>query len=751
MLRFLVIFVFGAILLINCSDSPTQIVRDNPNDPEAPTFSLESSENFSTEILDNKVIRISWEDSVKFADYYILSKSLNNSGNYTILDTIDIQTKEYEDTSGEINLRTRYLVYNERVQENGGIISSDSIYTRINFGSISNPDTSSYSSLNSDTTAINFTWDFETNWPFISLVYYSDSINNEPIIIDTLYNGTTNYLTPLFEKDFNDRNYFIRTYVSKNDISNGIFIGEIAAGYLPTQLYNISVDPIKTINENKTIISWNDNIDIETGFEIYRSYNGSNNMTLIATLDSNSKSYTDTNTPYQPESNSYTASNVNYESFYFVKAIKSETSLSSDYKKSQVTISAPTLSYSSSNETEVQLSWEHPKPHTVSNFILQRSINNDESFEDYKTFPNTIFEFTDDSLNVNENYYYKLRTLVKKPVQSPLFFSYGFDSNVIDSFSYQNATSLAVSKNDKYLVAASGKNSSLSSNRNEVVIYDLDSRTELYRKNIFNTPIDGIDINEDNNLLAVASSSSKSIRIIDFLSDTLVFEMNNLEVHDIKMSPGLPFLYSVDEKSNLSKFDINSNEILFSKESTGAFTNFTAPRRISISPSGDSVAINYSNTIRLFDSSGNVIPFNYKTEGGNTSDWVRISDNGQYVSSTVDYANITRTYIQSLSDGNIKFYVQGNESSVDFDSENELAIIISRDSYYLIDIENAITRTSGLIPEASDIDKWLISTASSNVGQTFFVSNSESIRMIEFSDQKKWIESPRQYRINPSF
>jgi hypothetical protein len=751
MLRLLLYIFCGLLMIPACSDAPTKIERDNPDDPEAPTFSLESSDNISTEILDNKVIRISWEDSVKFADYYILSKSLNNSGNYTILDTIDIQTKEYEDASGEINLRTRYLVYNERVQENGAIISSDSIYTGINFGNISYPDTSSYSSLNSDTTAINFTWGFETNWPFISLVYYSDSINNEPIIIDTLYNGTTSYLTPLFEKDFNDRNYFIRTYVSENDISNGIFIDEMAAGYFPSQLYNISVEPIETINENKTIISWNDNIDIETGFEIYRSYNSANNMTLIATLDSNSKNYTDTNTPYQPESNSYTASNVNYESYYLVKAIKRETSLSSEYKKSQVTISAPTLNYSSSNETEIQLSWEHPKPYTVSSFILQRSINNDESFEDYKTFPNTIFEFTDDSLNVNENYYYKLRTLVKKPVQSPLFFSYGFDSNVIDSFSYQNATSLAVSKNDKYLVAASGKNSPLSSNRNEVVIYDLDSRTELYRKNIFNTPIDGIDINEDNNLLAVASASSKSIRIIDFLSDTLVFEMNNLEVHDIKMSPDLSFLYSVDEKSNLSKFDINSNEILFSKESTGAFTNFTAPRRISISPSGDSVAINYNNTIRLFDSSGNVIPFDYKTVGGNTSEWVKISNNGKYISSTIDYANITRTYVQSLSDGDVKFYVQGNESSVDFDSRNQYAIIISRDSYYLIDIENSITRTSGLISEASDMDKWLLSAASSNIGQTFFVSNSEFIKMIEFLDNKKWVKSPRQFTLNPRF
>ncbi len=178
-------FIYCLITIFTgCSKTPTSIERVNPNDPESSDFDLENSQNMKTEILDNSTIRISWEDSVLYADYYILRKSLNSSTEFSIIDTIDIDTKEYFDSSGEITLETRYSISNQRQQKSGDVISSDTLFAEIDFGKLN---ASAVIPTNSDSSRVQFSWDFNNNWPFIGVVHYKNDENSAEVAIDTLY------------------------------------------------------------------------------------------------------------------------------------------------------------------------------------------------------------------------------------------------------------------------------------------------------------------------------------------------------------------------------------------------------------------------------------------------------------------------------------------------------------------------------------------------------------------------------------
>ncbi len=704
-----------------CSDAPTKIERDNPDDPEAPTFSLESSDNISTEILDNKVIRISWEDSVKFADYYILSKSLNNSGNYTILDTIDIQTKEYEDASGEINLRTQYLVYNERVQENGAIISSDSIYTGINFGNISYPDTSSYSSLNSDTTAINFTWGFETNWPFISLVYYSDSINNEPIIIDTLFNGITSYLTPLFEKDFNDRNYFIRTYVSKNDISNGIFIDEITADYLPTQFYNISVDPIAIINENKTVISWNDNIDIETGFEILRSQKADDdfsNYEIIGSLEANETTFTDTLAPFD----SYSIS-TKKEVKYAIRAFKDNSSITKYGYKAQIPRIYPTINITSLESDSFTLAWSSESSY-IKEYILQISYDG-TFFEDYKVFSKNTTSYTASSSDFPfPTFYFRIKTTTSNP-SFRVGLSYSPELIEEDFFPFEGSQNFRFSESGNLLAASKG-GSIFDNSQLGISIYDLNSKSVKYSEDLLNSSIHGIDIDEINNRIAVGSTTSRSLAVYDYKADTLIYSKNNFSTSDVLFSNNGNSLYSNSSRGLLSKHNLLSKEIDFSN-SDGVASSQAFIRKISLSPTEDSIAYNVSGFLNISDTLGNIIEFNNVSNLNDISLDVRFSKKGSFISLT-NRALGAFIYDAKTNDR----YLEFDSRYVSIDHKEKFIIGGEGSQLYLLDLEDRH------LIGAYTLDERITYLSFSPTEDIFAIGSSSGIRFYSLSSSKRW-------------
>lgn len=114
-----------------CSDAPTKIERDNPDDPEVIGFALNPVQDISTNILEDKVIEVVWTDSSKVPTNYILKKRIRASDNYIALDTLDKDTRKFIDESGEFTKDTKYEIISLRKQESGEEVFSSGINSEI--------------------------------------------------------------------------------------------------------------------------------------------------------------------------------------------------------------------------------------------------------------------------------------------------------------------------------------------------------------------------------------------------------------------------------------------------------------------------------------------------------------------------------------------------------------------------------------------------------------------------------------------
>lgn len=719
-------FLLVVLLFFSCSDSPTKIERVNPNDPESPSFSLESTYSISTEIEDNGVIKIEWQDSVTFSDFYILSKSRNNSESFEILDTIDIDTKEYLDTSGEINLQTRYLLYNQRTQNKGNLVYSDSIFTGIDFGNISYPDTISY---NSDSKAIEFNWDFETNWPFIGLVYFSedDAFNNE-LILDTLYD-TNFYTTPLFEKDFNQRHYDIRFFVSSEDLQNNNPFRSIYANYKYATESTPTIRSLDIINENEVLITWNDNSSFEDGFEVLRSQSPSDDILdykVIASLEANERTFTDTLAPFS----SYTISNKK-EVKYAIRAFKNNSSATSYGYKAQIPRINPLLNVNSLESDSFTLTWS-AESNFIKEYILQISFDG-ILFQDYKVFSKNTTSYTgltsDFSYPLN---YFRIKTTTSSPSLS-VGLSYSPELIEEDFFAFEGSRNFRFSDSGNLLIAAKG--SFFDPLELGVSIYDLNSKSVIYSKDLLNSSIHGIDIDETNDRIAVGSTTNRSVAVYDYKADSLIYLKNSISVYDVHFSNDGNALYSNNSRGLLTKHNLLTKEIDFSR-SDGVASSQANIRKIALSPTGDSIAYNVSGFLNISDTLGNTIEFSNVSDLDDISQDVRFSKTGSYIS------------LINRSLGAFIYNAKTNERYLEFDSryvsiDHREKLVIGGNGYqlYLLDFEQR------RLIAAYTLDELITNLAFLPSKDIFAIGTSSGIRFYSLSSSKEWKEVERNFSL----
>ncbi|MEP6362722.1 MAG: hypothetical protein ABJ287_10065, partial [Balneola sp.] len=286
------LYIFCGLLMIPaCSDAPTKIERDNPGDPEVFGFVLNPVQDISTSILEDKVIEVEWTDSSLVPTSYVLKKKIRASDNYIALDTLDKDTREFIDESGEITKDTKYEIISLRKQQSGEEVFSEGINSGIDFGDL----ISSSHTYNADTTAIQINWELETMWSFIAVLSTIDVDVREDI--DTVINSNT-ITTPAFEKDFSERIYQVRLFISEVDLENNNTFKIVDGGYYLGMKFAPEITNVEVINEGKVIINWEDNSGFEDGFQILRSQGSNRNDAGepegLATVPPNTTSFTDT-------------------------------------------------------------------------------------------------------------------------------------------------------------------------------------------------------------------------------------------------------------------------------------------------------------------------------------------------------------------------------------------------------------------------------------------------------------------------
>jgi len=148
-------------------------------------------------------------------------------------------------------------------------------------------------------------------------------------------------------------------------------------------------------------LSWNDNSDDETGFEIWRSVYGSGNYVLLATVGRNVTFYRDTSLE----------AGIQY--YYMVRAFIAKDGIYSPYSN---TISAgigivsppENLHYTYISSDQVQLRWTDTSDNE-SGFRIERRIGQDGDWSVYAWVSSNTTSYTVSNLNTYTKYYFRVR------------------------------------------------------------------------------------------------------------------------------------------------------------------------------------------------------------------------------------------------------------------------------------------------------------------------------------------------------
>ncbi|MGN8226383.1 WD40 repeat domain-containing protein [Gracilimonas sp. BCB1] len=711
---------FALLLLCSCAEAPTKFDRNNLNDPEAPKFELEAVHNFSTEILDNKIIEISWVDTSTFATNHILSKKVSASSQSKVLDTLNAGIQSYVDRSNEIDETTTYEIQSYRRQESDSLIYSRRVTTGLEFGGIA----SSTVQLNADSTAFIFEWEFETEWPFIGIVFEFDNDSGEELPIDTVF-GSGQYTTPVFEKDFEEKYFEIKFYTSEESTSDTPY-ENITGIYQPLDL-TPEITTIDVLNEAMVVINWEDNSHFEEGFQILRAQgfnlNQAGEPEVIATVPPNTTSFTDTLNPLIGYVENEFGGNTLIKTYYGIQALKNETQIGSFGSEAEFEPPTVSLYADDFSSTSLSLGWQADDYDKVNSFELQKSTDG-INFIDYKTFDNLTTSSLEQNLDKDRIHYFRLRSktsgfteVVTVKYSTPLVIETEID--------FPEAYQLEFSESGKKIVASAGF--AYRTDSPEVLIYDLDLQSTLYKGIPTGSPITGVDIDEGNKLIALSSGPNDELSIIDYESNTIVLQKTNIKAFDIKFSPNKNFVFSNSCNGVVKKINVNTGEELFS---TNDFSTSCSTRSLSISPTGDSIAYNYDGFFKLLNSStAEPIEFDHVLDYGGTSQNVSFAQNGKYIANVSDF---DQAEIHSTETNSRYLLTRANHISISYD--NSYYVTGYRNSLNLYDFESKESEANGFGLFTGDILDLTFSTVQNQIA----LSTKEKIYIIKISNDKKW-------------
>ncbi|MBO6572280.1 MAG: hypothetical protein JJ958_07530 [Balneola sp.] len=617
------------LMIPACSDAPTKIERDNPDDPEVIGFALNPVQDISTNILEDKVIEVVWTDSSKVPTNYILKKRIRASDNYIALDTLDKDTRKFIDESGEFTKDTKYEIISLRKQESGEEVFSSGINSEIDFGNLVSP-TYTY---NADTTAIIFTWEFDTDWPFSFIVTTYDNDLERDVVLDTLSNTNT-YTTPTFEKDFQDKFFDLKFFVSdiNIDLENPY---ERYSGLYHILDFIPEISNIKVINEGNVVINWEDNSGFEDGFQILRSQglnrNHAGEPEVIATVPSNTTSFTDTLNPIKGYVEDENGGEYLYKTYYGILAYKNETKTGSFGTEAKFTPPEVSMNLGNTNSTSFLVDWFTSDRDKIDSFILQKSYDG-INFNDYKIFDKLSTSSWEQNLNKDGIHYYRIKTKTSK-VSNVIAAKHSISLEEIEYISYPGIQSFRLSDSGDFIVATKGSRVRRSDDK-KILVLDTNNFGVVYEGEPTSYSYTGVDIDENNTLLALASSHSNNLTLFNYNSKSEIFRINDVQIFDIELDPTNKFAYSNSLYAKVNKFSLSSQQILLQQEESNYYGD---PKNISVSPTGDTVAINFLNKFKFYNDSLATIPYPFVDQPYNSSNGVKFTYSGKLIHSIYQY------------------------------------------------------------------------------------------------------------------
>ncbi len=262
--------------------------------PDAPTA-------LTAQALSTSSIKLNWTDNSTSETGFKIYRSQSNNTNYTLLTIVPTNTNTYTDSFLGTDLTYFYKV---QAINNGGDSNFSNEISQTTYPNPPNAPTNLV--IQSSTTQLVLTWADNSSNETGFEIYRKSGVSPYSLLATTLANVTTYTDTGLTAGI--DYFYFIRAInagglsLASNEVNRALLPD---APIAPTDL------AITSATSNQIILSWVDKSSNETGFEIYRSLNGTGNYSLLSSPQTNSTTYTDLVSPTTSTSYFYKVRAVN--------------------------------------------------------------------------------------------------------------------------------------------------------------------------------------------------------------------------------------------------------------------------------------------------------------------------------------------------------------------------------------------------------------------------------------------------------
>lgn len=251
-------FLFSIIVLVSCSTGP-EFKRNNENDIASSSYIPDISE-LKLVISANKSVTLHWEDNSTNESGFFIWKKLGEEGEILLLDEVPTNTETYTDTSGKLDLKTRYFI--SAYTEGGAEVSPTSTNT---LSALLDLGTLSEVSRTAHRNEITLRWDTSNIFADKYLIQQSTF---DVSTIDTIDGSLSSYSFMENAEDY-VRSYqvsaLLQSHSGSYDVIDVLKYENVTFN-LPTNLQ------VNIINEAQALVTFEDGSDFDDQFIIYERY-----------------------------------------------------------------------------------------------------------------------------------------------------------------------------------------------------------------------------------------------------------------------------------------------------------------------------------------------------------------------------------------------------------------------------------------------------------------------------------------------